>query len=73
MIKHKIKRELIEHMVTFMNGLCSEWKAIVSAVKAHVQFKNYSLAKLVGILRSHKDEVTKEGYVVSGMRRGKLQ
>ena len=51
-----------------MNGLRSEWKAVVSIVKAHEQFKNYTLAKLVGILRSHEDEVTKEAKVVSRMR-----
>ncbi|XP_023742939.1 uncharacterized protein LOC111891079 [Lactuca sativa] len=67
MVKHKIKRELIEQRVTFMNGLRSEWKVMVSTVKAHKQFKNYSLAKLVGILRSHEDEVTSEGKFVSSI------
>ena len=41
--------------------------AVVSTVKAHKQFKSYSLAKLVGILKSHESEVTKEAKVVSGM------
>ena len=50
-----------------MNGLNSEWKAVMSIVKAHEQFKSYTLAKLVGILRSHKDEVTKDVKLVSSM------
>ncbi|XP_052621094.1 uncharacterized protein LOC111908797 [Lactuca sativa] len=50
-----------------MNGLRSEWKAAMSTVKAHDQFKNYSLANLVGILKSHENEVTNEAKVVSGM------
>ena len=50
-----------------MNGLRPEWKVMVLMGKAHEQFKNYSLAKLIGILRSHEDEVTSEGKVVSGM------
>ncbi|XP_023748475.1 uncharacterized protein LOC111896725 [Lactuca sativa] len=64
MIKNNLRHEVIEQKVTFMNGLRSEWRAIVSTVKAHEQFKSYSLAKLVGILRSHKDEVTKEVKIV---------
>ena len=40
---------------------------MVSIVKAHEQLKNYSLAKLVGIIRSHEDKVTNEVKVVSGM------
>ena len=36
-------------------------------VKANEQFKNYSLAKLVRILKSHKDEVTKEAKLISGV------
>ena len=67
MVKHKIGRELIEQKVTFMNGLKSEWKAVVSTVKAHEQFKSYSLAKLMGILRSHEDEVAKEAKIVFRM------
>ena len=39
---------------------------MVSILKAHEQFKNHSLEKLVGILRSHEDEATSEGKVVSG-------
>ena len=50
-----------------MNGLRSQWKVVVSTMKAHNQFKIYLLAKLVGILRSHEDEVTSEGKVVAGM------
>lgn len=40
-----------------MNGLKFEWMSIVLIVKAHEQFKNYSLATMVGILRSHETEV----------------
>ena len=40
---------------------------MVSIVKAHEQFKNYSLPKLVGILKSHESEVTKEMKVVSNL------
>ena len=60
MLKHNIKHEIIEQKVTFMNGLRSEWKAVVSTVKAHEQFKSYTLVKLVGILRYHEDKVTKD-------------
>lgn len=67
MMKHKIGRELIEQNATFMNGLKPEWKDVVATVKAHEQFKKYSLEKPVGILRSHEDEVTKEGKLVSSM------
>ena len=67
MLKFKIRREIIEQKVTFMNNLRSEWKSVVSTMKAHEQFKNYYLAQLVGILRSHEDEVTNEGKVVSSM------
>ena len=41
---------------------------MVSTVKANDQFKNHTLAKLIGILKSHENEVTKEGKVLSGMR-----
>ena len=50
-----------------MNSLRPEWMAVVSTVKAQEQFKSYSLAKLVGILKSHESEVTKEAKLVSGM------
>ena len=40
---------------------------MVLKIKAHEQFKNYSLSKLVGILRSHEDKVTSDGKVVSRM------
>ncbi|XP_052622916.1 uncharacterized protein LOC128128126 [Lactuca sativa] len=53
--------------MTFMNELRLEWMAVVSTVKAHEQFKSYSLAKVVGILKSHESEVTKEEKVVSDM------
>ena len=57
MLKDGMKREpLIKQKVTFMNGLKSEWISIVSTVKAHEQFKNYNLAKMVGIQRSHETE-----------------
>ncbi|KAL7609655.1 hypothetical protein Lser_V15G12997 [Lactuca serriola] len=67
MIKHGIERKLIEQKVTFMNGLRPEWMVVVSTVKAHEQFKSYSLAKLVGILKSHESVVTKEAKVISGV------
>ncbi|KAL7604947.1 hypothetical protein Lser_V15G14522 [Lactuca serriola] len=67
MRKHNIGREVIKQKVTFMNGLRSEWIEVVSTVKAHEQFKNYTLAKLVGILKSHENEVTKEEKFVSGI------
>ncbi|XP_052623160.1 uncharacterized protein LOC128128385 [Lactuca sativa] len=41
--------------------------AVLSTVKAHKQFKAYSLTKLVGILKSHESAVTKEMNVVSSM------
>ena len=50
-----------------MNGLKPEWMVVVSTVKAHEQFKSYSLAKLVGILKSHESEMTKETKVVYSM------
>lgn len=37
MLKHGLKREIIEHKLTFMNGLKSEWKSIVST--AHEQLR----------------------------------
>ncbi|XP_052627093.1 uncharacterized protein LOC128133623 [Lactuca sativa] len=66
-IKHGIERKLIDQKVTFMNGLRPEWMVVVSTVKAHEQFKSYSLAKLVGILKSHESVVTKEAKVIFGM------
>ena len=50
-----------------MNGLRPEWMAVVSTVKAHEQFKSYSLAKLVGILKSHESVLSKETNVVSSL------
>ena len=50
-----------------MNDLRSEWMDAMSTVKAHEQFKDYSLAKLGGILKSHEGTVTKETNVVSRM------
>ncbi|KAL7593349.1 hypothetical protein Lser_V15G31515 [Lactuca serriola] len=67
MIKHDIERKLIEQKVTFLNGLRSEWRAVVSTVKAHEQFKSYSLAKLVGILKSQEKIVLQEKNVVSSL------
>ena len=66
MMKHGIERKEIEQKVTFMNGLRPEWMAVVSTVKAHEQFKSYSLAKLMGILKSHESTLPKEAKVVSG-------
>lgn len=65
MLTDNLKHEVIEQKVTFMSGLRSEYKAIVSTVKAHEHFKSYSLAKIVGILRSDEDKVTKEVKIVS--------
>ncbi|XP_052620365.1 uncharacterized protein LOC128126460 [Lactuca sativa] len=65
MINHGIERKVIEQKVTFMNGLKSGWMAVVSTVKAHEQFKSYSLAKLVGILKCHESALSKETNVVS--------
>ena len=39
----------------------------MSTVKPHEQFKSYSLAKLVGILKSHESVVSKEMNVVSSL------
>ena len=50
-----------------MNRLRYEWKAVVSTVKAHEQFKSYTLVKLVEVLRSHEDEVTKNVKIVYRM------
>ncbi|KAL7587596.1 hypothetical protein Lser_V15G40912 [Lactuca serriola] len=36
-LKYNLERRVIEHKVTFMNGLRSEWKVVVSIVKAHEQ------------------------------------
>ncbi|KAL7589973.1 hypothetical protein Lser_V15G41428 [Lactuca serriola] len=67
MIKHDIERKLIEQKVTFLNGLRPEWRAVVSTVKAHEQFNSYSLAKLVGILKSQEKIVMQEKNVVSSL------
>ncbi|KAL7586974.1 hypothetical protein Lser_V15G40724 [Lactuca serriola] len=67
MIKHDIERKLIEQKVTFLNGLRSEWRAVVSTVKAHEQFKSYSLAKLVGIFKSQEKIVLQEKNVISSL------
>ena len=40
---------------------------MASTVKAHGQFQTYSLAEMVGILKSHESVVTKEEKVVSSM------
>jgi hypothetical protein len=65
MLKYKLERSSIEQKVTFLNGLRSEWKMIVSTIKAHEQFKNYTLAKMVGILKSHEEEIKKEDTISS--------
>ena len=67
MIKHDIERKLIEQKFTFLNGLRPEFRAVVSTVKAHEQFKSYSLAKLVGILKSQEKIVLQEKSVVSNL------
>lgn len=65
MLMYNLQRKVIEEKVTFMNGLRSEWKPIVSTMKALEQFKNYSLMKQVGILKSHEKELMKEVKLVS--------
>ncbi|KAI3515898.1 hypothetical protein L1887_14803 [Cichorium endivia] len=60
LLKYNLARTVIEQKVTFVDGLRSEWKAIVSTIKAHEQFKTYTLAKVVGILKSHEKEVISE-------------
>ncbi|KAI3505861.1 hypothetical protein L1887_28170 [Cichorium endivia] len=67
LLKYKIARTVIEQKVTFPNSLRSEWKAIVSTIKAHEQFKNYSLAKFMGILKSHEKEITSEAKATASM------
>lgn len=57
MLKYKLKRETIKEKVAFMNSLHSEWKMINLTMKTHKQFKNYSLAQVLSILKSHEDEV----------------
>ena len=49
---------MIEQKVTFMNGLRSEWMAVVSIVKALEQFKSYTLAKLVGIAKCQRKQMS---------------
>lgn len=44
----------------FTNSLRLEWRLIVSTIKANEEFKNYSLAKMVGNWKSHEVEVLKE-------------
>ncbi|KAL7609531.1 hypothetical protein Lser_V15G12916 [Lactuca serriola] len=67
MIKHDIERKLIEQKVTFLNGLRPECREVVSTVKAHEQFKSYSLAKLVEILKSQEKIVLQENSMVSNL------
>lgn len=48
----------------FLNSIRPEWKSIITTIKAHEQFKTYSLSKMVGILKSHVTEVLKEAKFV---------
>lgn len=57
-MKYDLDRKPIEKKVTFLQGLRSEWKSIVSTVKDHEKFKSYSLLQVIEILKSHEDEVT---------------
>lgn len=57
MLKNKLRRSHIEENVRCTNSLRLEWKSVVSTIKAHEQFKDYSLAKIVGILKSHESDV----------------
>ncbi|KAI3740017.1 hypothetical protein L2E82_30433 [Cichorium intybus] len=67
LLKYKIARTVIEQKVTFLNSLRSEWKAIVSTIKAHEQFKSYTLAKVMGIHKSHEKEITSEAKTTTGL------
>ncbi|KAI3499728.1 hypothetical protein L1887_35537 [Cichorium endivia] len=67
LLKYKIARMVIEQKVTFLNRLRSEWKAIVSTIKAHEEFKNYTLAKVMGILKSHEKEITSEAKTTTSL------
>ncbi|XP_052621843.1 uncharacterized protein LOC128127401 [Lactuca sativa] len=67
MTKHGIERKSIEQKVTFLNSLRPEWMPVVSTVKVHEQFKAYSLAKLMGILKSHEITVSKQAKLVPGV------
>lgn len=50
-----------------MNALRSEWKLIISTIKAHGQFKNYNLARMVGILKTHETKVMGEVKPISNV------
>lgn len=67
MLKHDLIMKVTEHKVTFLNGLRSEYKLIISNFKAHEQFKDYSLSKMVGIIKSHEKEVLNEAKNVSNV------
>lgn len=56
MLKCDLKRSISKQKVTFMNAFGSDWKLIVSIVKAHEKFKNYNLARVLGDLKSHNNE-----------------
>ncbi|KAI3767848.1 hypothetical protein L2E82_18277 [Cichorium intybus] len=67
LLKYNLARTVIEQKVTFLDGLRSEWKAIVSTIKAHEQFKTYTLAKVVGILKSHEKEIISEAKATTSL------
>lgn len=57
MIKYDLERSLVEKKVTFLQVLHPDSNVIISNVKIHEQFKSYKLSQVVGILKSHEDEV----------------
>lgn len=57
MLTYNFPRQSIEEKFNLMNSMSSEWKMITSTMKAHGQFKDYSLAQVVGLLKSHEDKV----------------
>lgn len=65
MVKHEIERKVIEQKVTFMNGLRPEWMAVQNILSG--KSGGNSLAKVVGILKSHESAVSKETNVVSNL------
>jgi len=65
MLKYNLERKVFEQKVKFVNCLNPEGESTVNTVNVHEQFKVYSLAKLVAILRSFEDKITKMNVVSS--------
>lgn len=51
-----------------MNTLWSDWKLIVSTVKEHKQFKNYTLAYGIGILKPHEVKIMEDANLIPNAR-----